>query len=68
MIWKKIIILLSITFSISYFFFGISKMACLLMFILTFIFLLIDFMFDLFIFNNNDDDNNDPYDRGPFYV
>ena len=67
MIWKKFIILLSITSSISYFIFGISKMVCLLMFILTFIFLLVDFMFDLFIFNNDDDDN-DPYDRGPFYV
>lgn len=66
MIWKKFIVLLSITSSISYFIFGISKMACLLMFILTFIFLLIDFMFNLFIFN--DDDNNDPYDRGPFYI
>ena len=67
MIWKKFIILLSITSSISYFIFGISKMACLLMFILTFIFLLIDFIFDLFIFND-DNNNNDPYDRGPFYV
>ena len=66
MIWKKFMVLLSITFSISYFIFGISKMACLLMFILTFIFLLIDFMFNLFIFN--DDDNNGPYDRGPFYI
>lgn len=68
MIWKKFIVLLSITSSISYFIFGMSKMACLLMFILTFIFLLIDFMFDLFIFNDDDNNNNDHYDRGPFYV
>jgi len=68
MIWKNFIVLLSITSSISYFIFGISKRACLLMFILTFIFLIIDFMFDLFIFNDDDNNNKDHYDRGPFYV